>query len=122
MNLIEFIKTQIETVDDLRALLLFHTHPDVEWDANGIAGKLYIPPAMAREIATRLVSRRCVIALGNPPRFRFQPQSPELAELISELADLDRSRPVSLINLIYARTKDIQAFADAFKIKKDKGL
>jgi hypothetical protein len=119
LNLEEFIKTQLESVDDLRALLLLHSEPHVEWDALNLAVKLYIQPAAATAVLTRLTAKNFLTADGQPVRYRFQPQSPELLQLVKELAELDRQRPVTLINLIYARPEDLRAFADAFKIKKE---
>jgi hypothetical protein len=34
--------------------------------------------------------------------------------------ELDQKQPVTLVNLVYAKPKDVQAFADAFKLTKDK--
>ena len=118
MNLEEFIKTHIESVDELRALLLFHANQNMEWDTMGAAGKLYVPPAMVAAILERLTSKGFLIVTSDPPRYRFQPQTQELKNAVEELARLDAERPVTLINMIYSRLKDIQAFAEAFKIKK----
>ncbi|HEY3931807.1 MAG TPA: hypothetical protein VGM58_05500 [Verrucomicrobiae bacterium] len=119
MNLEEFIKTQLESVDDLRGLLLFHSNPQTEWDSTSLAVKLYIQPAAAAAVLARMAAKKFLIAEGQPVRYHFQPESPELAQLVKELAELDRQRPVTLINMIYARPEDLQAFADAFKIKKE---
>lgn len=119
MNLEEFIKTQIESVDELRALLMFHANPQVEWDTMVMAVKLYIQPAAAAAVLARLTAKGFLVASGGPNHYRFQPQSQELSQLVNELAELDRQRPVTLINMIYDRTKDIQAFADAFKIRRE---
>ncbi|HEX3890692.1 MAG TPA: hypothetical protein VHX90_07565 [Verrucomicrobiae bacterium] len=119
MNLEEFIRTQIESVDDLRALLMFHASPQVEWDTMVTAVKLYIQPDAAAAVLARLAAKGFLVASGGPNHYRFQPQSQELSQLVRELAELDRQRPVTLINMIYARREDLQAFADAFKIKKE---
>lgn len=67
----------------------------------------------------RLVSDGLLAGEGEPLRYRFAPKSPELAQLVAELSQMDRERPVTLIKMIYDRTRDIQAFADAFKLKKE---
>lgn len=118
MNLEEFIKTQLSSVDELRALLLLHSNPSVEWDGAALAGKLYVQPAAAMSILKQLSAKGFLVAAGDPIRYRFQPQSPELLQLVKELAELDRQRPVTLINMIYGHRGDIQAFAEAFKLKK----
>ena len=119
MNLEEFIKTQLESVDELRALLLLYSDPQKEWDVTAIAVKLYLRPAAAAAVLTRLAAKHFLVADGEPLRYRFQPRSSELSQLVKELAELDRQRPVTLLNMIYSRPKDIQAFADAFRIKKE---
>lgn len=120
MKIEEFIKSQIASVDELRALLLFRASPQTSRDADGTAVKLYIPPSVAANVLARLAAKGFLVADGERPNYyRFQPQTPELAGLIGELAELDRQRPVTLIKMIYDRPKQVQAFADAFKLKKE---
>lgn len=119
MSIEEFIKSQLQSVDDLRALLLFHSNLEPTRDAEETASRLYIPPAAAATVLARLAERGFLTGAGEPPRYRFQPRDLELAALIQELAELDRKKPVTLLKMIYSRPKDIQAFADAFKLKKE---
>lgn len=118
MNLEDFIKSRIESVDDLRTLLLFHGAPQAQIDANELAGKLYLPPATAAAVLARLAAKELLAVCEGTDRYRYQPGSHEIAQLVSELVELDQKRPVTLINLIYPKLQDIRAFADAFKIKK----
>ena len=119
MNLEEFIKSQIASVDDLRTLLLLSVNSGLDWNVNEVAGKLYLLPATAGAVLDRLTAKGLLTCSGEPPRFRYQPASAEIAGLVSELIELDRKRPVTLINMVYPAKKDIQAFADAFKIKRE---
>lgn len=118
MKIEEFIRTQIESVDELRTLLLFHSAPGVTRDADEIAGKLYIPPAAVVGILESLTKKGILATAVEPNRYVFQPQSKELESLIEQLAKLDQEKPVTLIKMVYSGPKDIQAFADAFKIRK----
>ena len=120
LSLEEFIETRIESVDDLRALLLFYHTPETERDAIETGGKLHVTPATAESALMRLAGKGLLAASGKPARYRFQPQSPELARLIQQLVELDRERPVTLIKMIYEKPGNIQAFANAFKVKKKK--
>jgi DNA-binding IclR family transcriptional regulator len=119
LNLEEFIKTQLESVDELRTLLLVQGAPQADWDATEIAQKLYLQPAVVTSVLEKLTAKGFVTSAAQP-RYRYQPASPELAELIKQLAEMDRVRPVSLINMIYDRPTNLQAFADAFKLKPKK--
>jgi len=121
LSLEEFIRTSLVSVDDLRVLLLFHGAPNAGMDVSEVAGKLYMSPATAAEVAGRLTARGLLAdAGGERPRFRYQPASTDIAQMVEELVKLDRERPVSLINMIYPSTRDIRAFAAAFRIIKDK--
>ena len=121
MNLEEFIRTRIESVDELRALLLCQGRSQADWDALEIAQKLYLQPPKTASVLAGLETKGLLVSAGEPPRYCVQPQSAELAGLIEQLAEMDRVRPVTLINLIYDRPRDIQAFADAFKLNKKEG-
>lgn len=100
MKLEEFIKTQIKSVPELRALLFFQAFPQTDWDAVEIARKLFLQPPMVAVILTGLVSKGFLASAGDPPRYRYQPQSAALADWVVRLAEMDRFHPVTLVNLI----------------------
>lgn len=120
MSLEEFIKTQIESVDELRALLLLSSAPHVQWDALAVAARLYLRPAIASKVLARLAGKQFLAGGDQPEHYRYQPQTQELADWVKAIAELDRKQPVTLINMVYSRPRDLQAFSDAFKIKKEK--
>ena len=122
MNLNQFISAHLGTVDHLRVLLHLKGTPRTEWDVLDVAAKLYLPPKSAAAVLAELTDHGLAVPSGDPPRYRYQPRTPELAQLVEHLAEMDRTQPVTLINLIYARSKDVQAFADAFKLRKESGL
>ena len=119
MNLKQFITTHLKTVDHLRCLLHLKSTPRTEWDVVDLSLKLYLTPSAAGAVLAQLEGSGLVVAREEPPRYRYQPSNPELSQLVEELADMDRTQPVSLINLIYALPKDTHAFADAFKLRKE---
>ena len=100
MNLDEFIRTQITSLAELRTLLLLHGRLDVDLDALEIALELNMEPAKAVGALTGLVSKGLLASAGNPPRYHYQPQSAAQADCVRQLAEMDRSQPVTLINLI----------------------
>lgn len=117
MTIEEFIRTQVGTVDSLRALLLLRSNPEIHWDAVTVSGRLYILPAAAARTLDGLVAQGLLEA-GEDLCYFYRPQTPELAALVERLAELDREQPVTLLNLIYARPEDVQAFSDAFRLKR----
>jgi hypothetical protein len=116
----QFIHRYLESVDHLRAVLLLCGSPRTEWDATDVGTRLYLTPALAAAVLARLEANGLVASNGEPRRYRYQAQSPELASLVEQIVVLDREHPVSLIQMIYARPKDIQAFADAFRLRREK--
>jgi DNA-binding IclR family transcriptional regulator len=121
VNLEHFIQAHLGTIDHLRVLLHLKGTPRTEWDVLDVAAKLYLPPQTAAAVLAQLAAYGLAVASGDPPRYRYQPRTPELADLVERLAEMDRTQPVTLINMIYAQPKDVQAFADAFKLRKEKG-
>ena len=120
MNLEEFIKTRIGSLNELRTLLLFRARANTDCDATEVSGKLYLKHPDSAAAITALVAHGLLVPSDKRDHFRYQPRSEELARLVEELAEMDRRHPVTLINMIYERPRDIQAFADAFKLTKDK--
>jgi hypothetical protein len=116
----EFIEHYLPSVDHLRALLVLQSELETDWSATELAAKLYLRPEPAAEVLAQLQTKGLLASAGEPRRYRYRPQSPELASLVDQVARLDRERPVTLLNMIYARPRDIQAVADAFKLRKDK--
>ncbi len=84
-----------------------------------ISVKLNIQVSATTQALIHLVNDGLLIGEGDPMRYRFWPKSPELRQLAAELSKMDYERPVTLIKAIYERVRDIQAFADAFKLKKE---
>ena len=119
MNLTEFIKTRVTSLNELRALLLFQSSPRVERDITEVGGKLYLRHSEAAAAINTLVARGILSSSDKPGHYLYRP-SDELALLVDQLAEMDRKHPVTLINLIFDHTRDIQAFADAFKLKPGK--
>jgi hypothetical protein len=121
VNLKQFITTHLKTVDHLRCLLHLKSTPRTEWDVGDLSLKLYLTPAAAAAVLAELEAIGLVVGREEPPRYRYQPCNPELSQLVEGLAEMDRTQPVTLINLIYTRPKDAEAFADAFNLRKERG-
>src|SRR5574338_63760 len=113
-----FIQSTIPSVDAAEVLLFLKRHADATWTAAEIGQKLR--PAVAvtdAEVAKYLDTfiQRGVVAQLPERRVRFAPQG-ENTEMYGEMLALAyRSRPVTLIRMIYAlRDSRIRTFADAF--------
>jgi len=109
----QFIRNQIETVDNLRALLLLRSEPQVRWDAELVSAHLQLSLADAVRVLADLAVKG-LIDVSSGPRYRYGSPLPEFAPLVDQLAQIDQEHPVTLINLLYARPEDVKAFVEAF--------
>lgn len=116
MTIEEFIRTQIETVDNLRVLLVLQSEPQTVWDAAAVSERTQLRPEVAVRVLEDLAAKG-LIEVSSSQHYRYGPQRPEFAPLVEQLAQIDREHPVSLINLIYARPEDVKAFVEAFHRK-----
>lgn len=118
MTLEEFIFRRIQTVDQLRATLLLHTDPTRAWDEAELAGRLYLEPKRVTEVCDAMV--KCGLATRDSAgRCRFQQLTGEDAALFEQVVMMDRERPVSLIRLIYDKPDTLEAFSDAFRLRRN---
>jgi hypothetical protein len=114
----QFIRTQIEAVDNLRALLLLRFDPQARWDAGLVSAQLHLPPKYAARVLGDLAAKGLIDVSGGL-YYRYGPPLPEFAPLIEQLAPIDQEHTVSLLNLIYARPGDVKAFVEAFRGKRE---
>lgn len=117
----KFVHENINTIDDLRVLLLLCRSPDKEWDAVAISSMLYLKPDIATACLANLQAKGLLAKVEGKERLhKYAPRESKMADLVRQVVELDQSQPVTLINLVYSKPKDVQAFADAFKLTKDK--
>ena len=113
----EFLAQHIDSIAQLEALLLLRGVPDIVWDVESIARRLYIDEQQASQVLAQLCAEGLVEAEAGT--FRFRPQSGELLRMAALLDDHYRRYLIAITNLIHAKPRRIQQFADAFKLKKD---
>lgn len=115
-----FILRNIESIAQLEALLLLRGNTQEEWTAKAVARRLYITEPETMQLLTRLGEQGFIVAEGDPVRYRFQPESEALSEMVARVAEIYARHLVPVTNLIHSRPRNrIQEFADAFKLRKD---
>jgi hypothetical protein len=116
-----FILASIPSVPYLEAVLLLRSDPGAVWDAKRIAQRLYLRPAVARELLAQLAAAGMAApAPDEDSGFRFQPESPELAAMLEQVAHAYAVDLVGVTGLIHSRIdKRAQQFADAFRWRKE---
>ena len=116
-DLRDFIVKSIDSVGQLEALLLLRGDPVKAWDVAQLARRLYVNEAEATAIFAHLVEQGFVAAEGGS--YRYERENKQ-ALVIEQLAEAYARQLIPSTNLIHAKPRGIRAFADAFKIKRDK--
>jgi predicted transcriptional regulator len=121
-----FVLRHIGSVEMLNVLMLLFKQPDRTWTATEVGNELRTNEWSADLQLQALAARQLVRgSTGAPPRYQAD------RHYATEVATVSRTyeeRRVAIITLIYSRPEDVvdepvdpvQAFADAFKIRKDK--
>jgi hypothetical protein len=104
-------------VGQLEALLLLRANPEAAWDAAQIAKRLYVRESEAVGILAHLSGQGFVTELNGS--YRYDRDGRQVA-LIDRLAETYARQLIPITNMIHAKPRGIRAFADAFKIKRDK--
>lgn len=113
----EFLENHIDSIAQLEALLLLRDAPGLVWDARATAMRLYVGEQEAFSALAHLATRGLITR--SESRYTFDPQSEELSRGCVLLAEYYRAYLIPITNLIHAKPRRIQQFADAFKLKKD---
>ena len=117
----QFILDKIDSVAQLEALLLLRANPSDDWDAGAVAKRLYVDDSQARTALSRsLEEKLLVVSTTERRRYRYQPESLQLGEMIDRVAEIYAKHLVPVTNLIHSKPRSrVQEFADAFKFRKD---
>jgi hypothetical protein len=115
----EFVRGQIDSVEELEVLLLLFREPERAWTEAEVNARIRssLPSILKR--LNGLVSVGAATASGEPPRFRFAPRTPQIAAAVEGLAEAYRDYRTTVIQLIFELpSTQVLGFAKAFEIKK----
>jgi hypothetical protein len=120
--LVQFARSYVRTVEDLRVFILCADRRDRWWDAAAIASALAITESRARRILDQMARANLLdIRISDAVRYRFSPGVEELERQALAFASAYHSNPAEVVSLI-ARSSvsdSVRDFADAFRIKRD---
>lgn len=120
-NVLQFVTENIDTVPELETLLLLREGETRAWSEDEVAARVYVSRAAARGILEALRRKHLVVAQGEPPLYRYQPEQAGKAELIGEVAAAYRLHLVPMATFIHAKAPaSVREFARAFDFKKDR--
>jgi hypothetical protein len=113
----DLLLRHIGSVAHLEALLFFRAHPTDRLGARSLAQRLY---ASETEMIAALaeLGNDGFLAMENG-LYCYAPR-PEDRRRIDALADAYAHQLIAITNLIHDRRRNIQAFSDAFKLRKER--
>lgn len=120
-----FLLDHIDSIAHLEALLLVRAEPEVGWDAERLARRLYVTAQETATLLERLHAGGFLSAPDSPSvdyqtqEFHFQPGSADLVAMVDRIADIYRKYLIPVTNLIHSKPRArVQEFAEAFKLRK----
>lgn len=113
-----FIHTSIKSIWALELLLFLRAKAQRSWSAAELTRELRASEAVVRG-GLGLFQAAGLIEEDAAGRVRFAPTPPEAEALVRELAEAYATRPVEVSEEIYVTERTMQAFADAFRLKKE---
>ncbi|HUN96259.1 MAG TPA: hypothetical protein VMU69_08480 [Bradyrhizobium sp.] len=112
----DLIVRHIDSVAQLEALLFLHARSSEQWDVASVAKRLYAPPS---DMATALagLADHGFLELDDE-RYRYARRSDRDAS-VEALAEAYAHYLIPITNLIHSKPRNIRAFSDAFRLRKD---
>lgn len=118
----KFIAEEIGSIEQLEILLTVAASPDRYWSAKEVydvvKSSVQSADRRLKEFANRGLLRQHPDSHG---QFQFCPSRAKCRELVEELDEFYRNRPVKIIQFIYSRVpQGVTEFARAFQIRENK--
>lgn len=116
----QFIAQYIQSVGQLEIFLTLGDGGDRSWSVDEVFRKIQSNEKSISDCLENFL-REGVAILEKEGRYRLSDKSPNLVAIASELQKAYRERQVTIIEMIYKKPpRQIQSFADAFRLRKDK--
>ncbi|HYD54822.1 MAG TPA: hypothetical protein VEA99_19465 [Gemmatimonadaceae bacterium] len=116
------IQRALSTMLHVELLLLLHRTAPTIWTAQAAAGELRTTPVLVESVFADLQTARLAApATGHvPPAWCLDVRDDALLDATVKLREAYDRRPVTLVKALYQRpASPAQAFADAFRLRKD---
>jgi predicted ArsR family transcriptional regulator len=114
-----FIVTHIDSIGSIEALLLLRRNKDKAWVAADVGKRLYVTDGAARDLLTQLRDDGLIESTGDA--FRYVTLDPEREDVIERLTKTYQDQLVAVTTIIHAKPRRIREFANAFRLRKDRG-
>lgn len=119
LDLQDFILRHIDSIAQIEALLLLRRNEEEVWDVTSTARRLYISEQSTEEILANLCNDGLLECEGGT--YRYTARSPEIEQMVDRLAEAYKSNLIAVTNIIHSKPRRIREFANAFKLRKDRG-
>lgn len=110
------IARHIDSVAQLEALLFFHARSTEQWDVATVAKRLYAPLSDMAAALAGLADDGFLVRDGEGYRYAGRSDRDTAVEA---LAEAYAHYLIPITNLIHSKPRQIRAFSDAFKFRKD---
>jgi hypothetical protein len=120
----ELLRERVDSVEALETLLLLRRYPERRWEGQAVAEQLRLPGAPLGEILMTLARHELLEVAEAPPRFRYGPKTPQLAQAVDELQRIYESDRTGILHVMTENAIDrvrhglTKAFADAFVLRR----
>ena len=116
------LRGPIATMAHVEALLLLRRVAPEPRPVDAIAAEAQIATSSAaRRCLEELVAARLVVPVDRD-EYRYEPTGGEARAAVDALAQMYNEKPVTLVRAVYSRPPapgPVQAFADAFRLRRD---
>jgi len=113
------VLSRIDSVPELEAILLLREHAGRDWSPAEASQRLYVSQAVGAHILATLAQRGLLSCTEQ--RYRYKPDTPELAQTVDALAEAYAHQLVAVTQLIHTKpSPGVREFAEAFRLRKDK--
>ena len=120
-SVLEFVACSFRSVWPLELLLALHQEPRNAWQIETLARELRASIPVVTQ-GLEALQEIGLVSVDARRLYRFDPVSPELADMAHEVVALYNQKPRAILRAIFAAPSDrIQTFADAFRLRKGKG-
>lgn len=119
VELQNFILKHIDSIAQIEALMLLRRQAPEAWSVSSMAKRLYVPEQEALEILEHLCGDGLLNCEGE--LYYYGPKDAETGAMVDSLAETYAQSLIAVTNIIHSKPRRIRAFANAFKLRKDRG-
>ena len=122
-DLKDFVARHLPSVEHVEIFMVLRRNAVRSWSPPEMAEELGIPARTASDVLEQLASDNFLdIKLSNDILYRFNPATAGLEAAAARFADYYVRERIAVMNLVMTGTLNpMRVFADAFRLKKDKG-